>query len=270
MATSLLISCGGAPTGQVVAVVNGEEITLPELNAELSEIKGAAIADKKAVRQQVLQQIIDRRLMAQIAKEEGMDRDPAYIMRERRMQEELLVQMYGAKSADAVRVPDAGAVQKYVQDNPSMFSQRTAYLVDQITFDMPSDQSVLKQLENDKSMAEVEQTLAGLKISYNKGKNSMDSGVVPPAVMKQILALPAGEPFILPAQGKIVVSVITDRKALPVDPKQVTPMAAQSMRAENLGKILRKRLDDAKVKANITYQDGFAPPAKKADKPAAK
>ena len=195
-----LQACSSEPTGQVVAVVNGEEITQQELNAEIAELPAPPVGDKEAIRRQILQQIIDRRLMAQVAKEDGLDRDPMYIIRERRLKEELLVQMYGVKTADTVRVPDAASVKKYLAENPGKFSQRTAYLVDQISFDFPSDQKILKALEADKSLADVEETLKSFKIDYSKGANSMDSGNIPTPVLNQILALPAGEPFIIPMQ----------------------------------------------------------------------
>lgn len=259
-----LHACSSEPTGQVVAIVNGEEITQQELNAEIGELPSPPVGDKQAVRRQVLQQIIDRRLMAQVAKEDGLDRDPAYVIRERRLKEELLVQMYGVKTADTVRIPDASSVKKYLADNPSKFSQRTAYLVDQISFDFPSDAKVLKELEADKSLADVEETLKSFQIDYSKGANSMDSRNIPTSVLKQILALPAGEPFIIPMQGKVVVSVITGRQPVPTSEQEARPMAAQTMRAESLGKVLRTRLDEAKTKANISYQDGLAPLPKKA------
>ena len=258
-----LHACSSEPTGQVVAVVNGEEITQQELNAEISELPAPPVGDKEAIRRQILQQIIDRRLMAQVAKEDGLDRDPMYVIRERRLKEELLVQMYGVKTADTVRVPDASSVKKYLADNPGKFSRRTAYLVDQISFDFPSDAKILKALEADKSLADVEETLKSFKIDYSKGANSMDSGNIPTPVLNQILALPAGEPFIIPMQGKVVVSVITGRQPVPTTEQQASPMAAQSMRAESIGKVLRTRLEEAKAKANITYQDGLAPLPKK-------
>ena len=270
MSARLLVACAGMlvlqgcnsePTGQVVAVVNGEEITQQELNAELGELNQAPTGDKQVIRRQILQQIIDRRLLAQVAKEEGLDRDPIYIIRERRLNEQLLVQMYGAKTADTVRVPDSATVQKYIRENPGMFSQRTAYLVDQVSFDLPSDPKVLKQLEADKTLADVEETLKSLKIEYNKGKNSIDSGNVPQAVLNQIVALPAGEPFIIPAQGKVVVSVITGRQPVAVNERDAVPMAAQSIRGQSLGKLMQTRLDEAKAKAKIDYQPTFAPVA---------
>lgn len=259
-----LHACSSEPTGQVVAVVNGEEITQQELNAEIAELPTPPVGDKQAVRRQILQQIIDRRLMAQVAKEDGLDRDPMYVIRERRMKEQLLVQMYGAKTAETVRVPDPASVKKYLADNPGKFSQRTAFLVDQISFDFPSDQKILKELEADKTLADVEETLKSFKINYSKGANSMDSGNIPTPVLNQILALPAGEPFIIPMQGRVVVSVITGRQPVPTTEEQASPMAAQTMRSESIGKVLRTRLEEAKAKANITYQDGLAPPPQKA------
>jgi EpsD family peptidyl-prolyl cis-trans isomerase len=254
-----LHACNGEPTGQVLAVVNGEEITQGELNAELAELPSTITGDKEAIRRQVLQQIIDRRLMAQVAKEEGFDRNPDFLTKERRLRETLLVQLYGQKQAETVRVPDGAVVKKYLAENPGKFSERANYLVDQIIFDVPSDAKVLKALEADNSLAEVEATLKRLNIEYARGNNSLDTANVPTPVLEQILALPPGEPFVVPAQGRITVSVITGREPVPTSEQEAAPLAAQEMRAQDLNKLLQTRLDEARAKADISYQDGLAP-----------
>ena len=73
LVAALLVTsgCGKKATGQVVAVVNGDEITLDELNAELNNVNLPPSADKKLAMRQLLQQVIDRRLLAQTAKEQG-------------------------------------------------------------------------------------------------------------------------------------------------------------------------------------------------------
>ncbi|MFY7835172.1 MAG: EpsD family peptidyl-prolyl cis-trans isomerase [Novosphingobium sp.] len=257
-----LQACGGEPTGQVVAIVNGEEITQAELNAEIAELPGALAGDKDAIRRQVLQQIIDRRLMAQVAKEEGFDRDPEYLSRERRMREGLLVQMYGQKQAESVRVPDSASVKKYLAANPGKFTERANYLVDQIVFDMPGDPKVLKALESAKTLADVEQILGLFKVKFARGANSLDTINVPTPVLKQILALPPGEPFVIPGQGRVSVSVITGRQPVPTNEQEAAPLAAQEMRSESLGKLLQTRLSEARAKADISYQEGLAPAPK--------
>jgi EpsD family peptidyl-prolyl cis-trans isomerase len=254
-----LHACNGEPTGQVLAIVNGEEITQAELNAELAELPSTISGDKEAIRSQVLQQIIDRRLMAQVAKEEGFDRNPEFLTKERRLRETLLVQLYGQKQAETVRVPDGAVVKKYLAENPGKFSERANYLVDQIIFDVPSDAKVLKALETDNSLAEVEETLKRLNIEYSRGNNSLDTANVPTPVLEQILALPPGEPFVVPAQGRITVSVITGREPVPTSEQEAAPLAAQEMRAQDLNKLLQTRLNEARSKADISYQDGLAP-----------
>lgn len=255
-----LAACGGAPTGQVVAVVNGEEISVQELNAEIEGANIPPSADKKQVRQAALQQLIDRRLLAQAAKEEGLDKDPAYITQQRRANEQLLVQMFGKRAADTIRVPDAAAIDKYIAENPTFFSQRTRYLVDQIQFPMPADPNQLKQLQDDHSLAAVTETLNALGIKYEQGRNVIDSGSVPPQVLKEILALPPGEPFVIPAGGRVLVSVITGSEPFVVPADKARPLAVQAIRNNSLNEIGQARLKEAKAKAKIEYQPGYAPP----------
>lgn len=255
----ILHACNAEPTGQVVAVVNGEEITQAELNAELAALPASLPGDTASIRRQLLQQIVDRRLMAQIAKEESFDRDPTFVTKERRLREELLVQMYGQKLAESVSVPDASAVKKYLADNPGQFKERATYLVDQIVFDYPSDPKVLKALEADKSLDDVERTLKGINIKFTRGNNTIDSRNVPTPMLKQILGLPPGEPFVIPTQGRVTVSVITGKQPVPTTEQEASPLAAQQMRAENLTSVLQARLDEAKAKAKISYQAGLGP-----------
>lgn len=253
-----LQACNSEPTGQVVAVVNGEEITQAELNAEIAELP-AIPGDKEAIRREVLQQIIDRRLMAQVAREEGFDRDPAFLTRERRLREELLVRMYGQKQAETVRVPNSVAVKQYLAENPGKFTERANYLVDQIVFDFPSDAKVLKALEADESLADVEETLQRFDVEFSRGPNSLDTANVPTPVLNQIIELPPGEPFVVPAQGKVTVSVITGREPIQTTEQEIAPLAAQEMRSKSLSDLLRSRLDEARTKAEISYQDGLEP-----------
>ena len=69
----LLSSCQRKAEGQTVAVVNGQEVTLPELNFTLSQAKVPESADKDAVRSQLLQQLVDRKLLVEQARSEGID-----------------------------------------------------------------------------------------------------------------------------------------------------------------------------------------------------
>jgi peptidyl-prolyl cis-trans isomerase C len=259
-------ACSKEPTGQVLAVVNGDEITIDELNGELN---GAALppgVDKKMAQRQLLQQLIDRRLLAQAAEADGLDQDPAYVRQQRRMNEELLVRLYATKAQATVPVPDAKAVDDYVAGNPQMFAQRKQYKLTQISFPMVSDPNVIKAIEANKTMDELKATLTRLKIEFENTGGALDSGQIPEATLNKILAMPRTEPFVTSAGNRMVASIIVGEAPLIVPADKVKPLAAQSIRNENLGKIGEQRLKEARAKAEITYQPGFEKPAAPASK----
>jgi EpsD family peptidyl-prolyl cis-trans isomerase len=262
----MLSACQKKAEGQVVAVVNGEEITLTELNAEIAEMNLPASADKNMVRSRVLQRMVDRRLLVQAAKEAGLDRDPAYLTQERRMQEQLLVSMYGKKAMDTIKVPDPTSLDRFISTHPGAFSGRKRFTLDQLVIDIPSDPKRLKSLEDAHSLDEVASRLTGMGISFAKSKGALDSATVNPDILKRIEALPAGEPFIVPQGNKLLINVITGSQPVTLSTEQARQVAAQAMRNEELGKIGESRLKEAKAKAKIEYQPGFEP---KPDAPAA-
>lgn len=263
---ALQASCDQEPTGQVAAVVNGEEITLQEINAELAGINVPEGVDQKRLQQTALQRIIERRLLAQEAREEGLDQSPEYLVRSRQLEDALLVQLLQQRQERSAAVPDQRAIDAYVQQNPGMFAGRTIYTLDRIQFPLPSDIASLKPLEDDNSMAEVAATLDSLGIQYQRGPAQMDSAALGEERLAQIRRLPAGEPFITPEGGLVTVAVITDTASQPIGGNNARPVALQAMRNSEIQKSLMSRLEQAKRTAQIEYQPGFAPPA---DKPAA-
>jgi len=261
-ASALALSgCHKSATGQVVAVVNGDEITLNELNTEIGQANIPEGAAGARVRQQVLQQIIDRRLLAQAAKSDGIDTDPEYLIRRRQLEEALLVQFLGKRVGSSLRVPDEAAINRFMSERPNMFANRQLLTLDQIRFTLPADPSRLRALESAKTMEQVMTVLSGLGVRFERGQQMLDTAQVPPQMMQQLNNLPAGEPFIVPSAPIASVSVITARQPAPLTGPQARPVAVQALRDSQLGDVIRRRMQEARSSAEITYQDGFAPPA---------
>jgi peptidyl-prolyl cis-trans isomerase C len=76
LAVLALVACASQPGRQAVAVVNGEAITAADIAAMLPENLDSLRAD--TVKKQVLDGIITRKLFAQEAKREGMEKDAEY------------------------------------------------------------------------------------------------------------------------------------------------------------------------------------------------
>jgi EpsD family peptidyl-prolyl cis-trans isomerase len=263
-ASLLLSACEKAPKGQVVAVVNGEEISLQELNAELAGMRVPDSADRNKLRREILDRLVDRKLIVQKAREQGIDKTPEYISQQRRLDENLLVSMLGQKVAQTVPIPDDRDVSQYIADNPTLFSQRQRLLLDQIQFEAPKDLKRLMDLRDAHTLDAMVVGLQKLGVGFTRGKGVIDTGRLDPELMKKINELPPGEPFVLPSNGQFVASVIVGRETIGVPPQVEKQTATELVRRKALVQESRAQITRARQAADIKYQPGFEPLPKKA------
>jgi EpsD family peptidyl-prolyl cis-trans isomerase len=274
-AAALLVSgCNrGAPEGQVAATVNGDEVTLQELNTEIQASNVPDGADKKVAQQQALQRVIDRKLLIGAAHDKKIDKSPEFLSQKKRAEELLLAQTYAKQQLAAIPVPNDAQISKFMADHPSAFSNRESLQLDQIRF-RPTDQNQLKKLsviQADHSLDAVAAHLTALGIKFERGKAGIDTAQVPPELVKAINGLPAGEPFVLPNNGMITVNALIGRQAIATDPAQARQGAVGAWRQQQFSKLIADQLKSLRDGAKINYQSGFSPPAdgKKPAAPAA-
>jgi peptidyl-prolyl cis-trans isomerase C len=256
----LLSGCEKKVGGQVVAVVNGEEITQQELNAELQGARLPQNVDKKVVTAQLLQRIVERKLLVQQAKTDGLDQTPAYLEQARRQQDALIVNQLAGKVSKNLALPDAAAVNRFIADNPTMFSQRKRYALEQIVFAQPADMKIVRALQPAHTLDAVAAVLTAQGVQFQRGNGQLDSAAIPPEVAGRIASLPPGEPFIVPDNGRLVASVIKSAEPLPTPDEQAKPAALNVLRQQAVATAMRAQLAKARAAAKIEYKPGFAPP----------
>ena len=258
----LASACNKKAEGQTVAVVNGEEITAAELNAELGSAKIPEGADKNQVRARLLQTMIDRRLLAQQAKTDGLDKTPEYLNRQRKMTEDVLISMLAARQIDTAQLPANSEIERFQASHPWMFAQREQWNLEQLRFALPANAAVKAKLDQAKSLEELSKALTDSGITFNRQKNRLDTAVIPQNIYGQLATLRAGEPFIIPVGGQAVASVIVSREATPLTGEQAKPIAVAAMRREQASKLMQNRLSALRQTAKIEYKEGYAPPKK--------
>jgi len=255
-----LAGCEQTSQDQVVAAVNGEGVTLRELNAELAGIDLPSGMNREEAQRAVLQKLVTRRLLVQAAKRDNLDEDPDYIVQLRRLREELLANNYKKKMLDMIAAPDEAAIAKFIVDNPTMFSGKVRYSLDQLRFTMPENFEVLGLLIKAENMADVRAILTQLDIKFEQGKGALESTDMQPEMAKKIKDLPPGEPFVVPSPDgrSAIVNVITSTAPSPVPHEQARPIAEQALRKQGFAKLSEQRLKELKAQANIEYKEGYA------------
>jgi peptidyl-prolyl cis-trans isomerase C len=263
IAVSVLASgCNRKAEGQTVAVVNGEEVTAPDLNFALNQLKVPEGADKAAARAQVLEQLVDKRLLAEQARKEGIDKTPEYLNQQRQADENLLIQMLATKRLNTAQLPSDREVQNYIATHPEMFDKRETWTLDQLVYATPTDPKIKQQIMDAHSMDQLVTVLQNDKVAFARQKNRLDTAAVPAELYGKLNTLPAGEPFALSTGGRTVTSAIVAREPVPISGDQAKPIAVDAMRKAQTGKALESLMKSLRSSAKIEYQSGYGPPKK--------
>jgi len=255
----LLAACHNEPKGQVVAIVNGTEITSQQLAAELQNVPVPDTVDRAVLRKLVLSDVIDRELQVQEARKRGFDKSPEYLARKKRAEEQLLAEIYGHTVAQTVFAPEPRGIQDYIDSHPLQFAKRQRLLMEELSFDPPRDRRRLAILADIHSLDASAAALQSIGISSVRGRAAIDTGLTDPALALQLDRLPPGEPILLPQNGKLAVAVVTAREPITISDNDMKVAAARAVRAADLLRESQARIADARSAADIHYEPGFGP-----------
>jgi EpsD family peptidyl-prolyl cis-trans isomerase len=154
-----LTSCReAAPRGQVVAIANGEEITIGELQAEAAA-RDLQNADSSAARSELLRTVLDRKLWAQEAKRAKLDRQIQHVLARRRAEERLLADLQVRALENAVEPPSDEDIKRYLHRNPAAFASQTIFKIDQINVQTDENTLTAEGLAQATSLDELDQIL---------------------------------------------------------------------------------------------------------------
>lgn len=255
----LMAGCDKKPGGQVVAVVDSEEITQSELRAEAEAAGVAATQDMQTYAPQMLQRVIERNLLAGYAREQGLDRGPDYVARRRQLEQTLLANLALRKAASQAGPATPADVQAFIRQNPAVFARRQRLVLDQIRIASPTDSKQVKVLADLGSIDAIEARLKADKIQYARGNAGMDTGKVESIVAKQVTALPNGQVFDVSTNGVTYISAITDRTLVPTAASEWTKPAAEAMQRERVQKSLVDTMKKLRADAKIDYDPAYRP-----------
>ncbi|KTF67432.1 MULTISPECIES: EpsD family peptidyl-prolyl cis-trans isomerase [unclassified Sphingomonas] len=275
-AAALAISgCGGKSEeqlekGQVVATVDGEEVTIFELNAELQASPIPPGADRKALEQLALQRVIERKILAKIARGEKLDKTPSFLIQQRRANELILATMLRDKIAAGVTQPTEADIAQYQAAHPDRFAQRKVYTVEQILFAPPTSNEKLREFAPLKTLDQLAAKLGADGIQFRRSNTQIDSAELPPEIGAKIAGLPAAEMFILPTQQGLTANVITGSTVQPLAGPQAREVALNALRGERFSKAADAQLNDRikKARETVKYQPGYAAPVQPKAAPA--
>lgn len=156
------------PKGQVIASVNGEEITVHQLGAEMARLT-IPQANRKDIERRVLQALIERTIFQQKASDAGVDRVPAVLMNLLRSRSAILSQAYITRRMAEIEPITRQEAEEFVSKNPHMFENREYFVFDNIrTLTADIQPEMRDELEVFGTLDKIEARLRQLGIEHRR------------------------------------------------------------------------------------------------------
>lgn len=252
--------------GQALASVNGEEITVLQLNEELQR-SGVGAGQQEQASKQLLEALIDRQLLLAEAAKDKTERDPKVMQAIERAKAMIVAQAYMQKRIGTIARPDKAEVSTYFEQNPVLFAQRKVLEMRQLvlaTKDVGDD--LKKATDSFKSLDEAAAWLDSHQVRYARSSVARSTSDLPPELSTKLLSIQRGQLFFVREGERTLLNVISDIKDAPATLEAAAPQIEQvlynkKMKAAADAEVARLR-SGAKIDyLNKSMAPGTAPAA---------
>lgn len=257
LVAAALAGCGDgakhAKPGQALASVNGEEITVLQLNEELQRA-GVTAAQQEAASKQLLQVLIDRQLLQSEAAKENLDRDPKVMQAIERARALIIAQAYLQKRMGTPARPSAAEIEDYFNKHPQYFSNRKQFVMNELIMasrDLTPE--VRAAVDGAGSLEEVAAWLDARKIGHARGQVTRSTADLNPQVSAQLLARRKGQLFIVKEGERAIVLAVAEVRDAPVTLQVASSQIEQHLSRQKNKELAAAELARLRATARIEY-----------------
>lgn len=249
----MLAACGSetktaVPYDEVVARVNGEEITVHQLNERLAQIGAPPESDPGAARKWLLDLLIDEQLLMQKAIARGLDKDPATRSAIDHARMQLLARAAIEDISGDPDVSDREARAFYLA-NPDLFRKRKVYRFCRFLLESTRLNATVKaKLDSAKTGADVVAALDAAGIAHSRVSEFRTAESLPVEILGQAARMVPGDILLVAEGSRTVLMQLAGSVAEPVSLEAAMPSireyladARRRQKAEGLVKDLRRK-----------------------------
>jgi EpsD family peptidyl-prolyl cis-trans isomerase len=260
-----LSACGhkDQKAGQALVRVNGEEITVLQVNDELKRA-GVRPEQQEIATKQLLESLIDRQLILGEAMRNEIDRTTGVVQAIERAKAQIIAQAY-LKSLDTIIAkPTAVEIDDYFQKHPEYFAQRKQYNVQQVVIATTDFSKELRAaVDSAKSIDSVVSWMDIHNVKYTRGQLSRVTTELPEQIATKLKGMHKGQLFIVNEGENTMINTLVSIKDSPV----AEDVANQQIEQYLLNKKIKEKADAEmarlRASAKIEYLNASAPVAAK-------
>ena len=252
---------------QVAAIVNGEEITVHQINDLLAKRTNVPDQDDVKIKQAVLEQLIDQQIAIQQAMEAKLDRSPKVMRAMEAAKKEVLARAYLEHLIDSAPqrfewdARNQEEIRKYYNDHPELFEQRRVFTIEEINFVAADDvvAELRQYASGNAGMQEIADWLKARDVKFEAKRGVRAAEQISLNILPVAQTLNQGEIrlFVLGDDRYQVLRVVNSREA-PVDEETAAPRIQQFLANQQSTQLLTTEMKRVRQAAEIEYLGEFA------------
>ena len=239
--------------GQALASVNGEEITVLQLNEEIQRA-GVPAARQQEASKQLLQALIDRQLLEHAAVQEKLDRDPKVLQAIERARSLIVAQAYMQKRLANVARPTPAEVEEYFNKHPEFFSKRKQFEMEQLVLaakDLTPEARAAADAA--RSLEEVAVWLDAHGVKYGRAQVTRSTSELNPELSKKLLGMPKGQLFSVREGDRAMLLAVVEVRDAPVPLEVAAPQIERYLMTSRNKELAAAEVGRLRQNAKIEY-----------------
>ena len=272
LSPAFLAACNHKKEGgetQVVAKVNGDEISIHQINYALSRMGNIPKSQENEVEKQILKGLVDQQLLVKMAVEKKLDRNPNVVQTIEASKRQILAQASLENMMQQLSSPTDTEIHDYYVKSPELFANHRIYKFAEISMASTTPVDKIKQLlSGTKSLEEFAGKLKSANIEFKASSTVKGAEELPTALLPKFSKMAKGEVAIIPAGDNISVLQLQDYKEQAVTEEQVKPVVGKFLLEQKRKALLEAEMKKLRDAAKIEYLGAYAD-AGKASAPAA-
>lgn len=257
---------GGAKSGQVAAKVDGDEVTVHQVNFVLGRSGVGSEAQAKEASKQILNGLIDQQLLVRKAMESKLDRDPDVAMAIEQAKRQILAQSYMEKKVAPSAKPSAAEVHDYYAKNPELFENRRVYRFQEMLLgnNPETSERVKEKVNQGTSLVELARWLQAEKIPFKVNEAVKPAEQLPLDVLPQMQKMKPGQAMALAADKNLLVVQLIASQIQPVTEDKAKPFIESYLANKKRTELAQAEIKRLRDGAKIEYLGAFADAGKPA------
>ena len=264
-----LVACGKGEekVTQVAAKVNGDEITVHQVNQALQRLGNVPEAQAKQAQKQIVDRLVDQQLLVQQAMEKKLDRDPRVLAALEAAKRQILAQAYVEQVMGSAQKATGDQIKDFYAKHPELFQERRVYRFAQMAIAaLPDRQKAVrakleeldKLTDKQKILPQFADWLKAQKLEFRVTQTAQAAEQLPLEALPKYQQMKVGDLLFVPGSQGVVVSQIIAVQNEPLSQEQAQPVIEQFLQNQERVKLSDDEMKRLRKLAKIEFMGEFA------------